>query len=144
MLYHAMSFYPFGTITVLYRVGLVLKPYLLIGNRGIANDLPAVKLLTVHINSRDLMIVVSGIIVNSLVRVAAACVKSYLVFAAAHIAAAALLVNGIQYVEKLTHAFLFGLTRNGVHLHKRHPYKSRLRRQIPRQSHTPHSAAVAA
>ena len=87
-----MSFYPFGAIAVLYRAGSVLKPYLLIRNRGVANDLTAVKLLTVHINSRNLMIVVSGVMVNSLVRVAAAGVKGYLIFAAAHIAAAALLV----------------------------------------------------
>lgn len=87
------------------------------------------KLLTVeiffaHINGVYLMIVIGGVVINPLVGIAAACVKRYLKFAAAYVAAAPLLVYGTQYMEELAYAFLLGISRNGIGSYKGDSYKS--------------------
>ncbi len=83
----------------------------------------AVKIFLAHINSGYLMIVIGGVVVNSLVGVAAACVKGYLKFAA-YVAAASLLVYRAEYMEELAYALLLGVSRNGIGSYKGNSYKS--------------------
>ena len=55
----------------------------------------AIKILAVHINRRNLMIVIRRIIVNSLRRIAAGSKERDLILSVRHLAASSLLVNRI-------------------------------------------------
>ena len=71
-----------------------------------------IKLLTfqvrlVHIHSTDLVVVVSVIIVNSLIRITAGSIYRNLILVFSQLAAASLLVYAVKNVEKLAYTFFF-------------------------------------
>lgn len=117
---------------------------LLPDNRGIADQRFSVKILAVHINGGDLVIVIRRVVINPLVGIAAGRVKRDLEFPFAYVAAAALLIHRAEDMEKLAHALFLGISRNGVHFHKGDSDESGLRRQIPGESERAHTSAVTA
>ena len=54
---------------------LILEVNLLLCNKRIFNKGIAVKIFSVHIHSRNLMIVIGGVVINALICIAAACVN---------------------------------------------------------------------
>ncbi len=54
---------------------LILEVNLLLCNKRIFNKGIAVKIFSVHIHSRNLMIVIGGVVINPLICIAAACVN---------------------------------------------------------------------
>ena len=95
-----------------------------------------------HIHSGDLAVFIGGVVINAFVGIAAAGVQGNLVLTVVQLAAAALLLYRAENMEKLAHAFCFAFPGAGVGAHESRPYKPRLRRKIPRQTHGPHAAAV--
>lgn len=83
----------------------VLKIYLLVFCGRIAYQSGRIEIFAMHINSRNLMIVIRCVIVNSLICIATRCVKRNLVFAAFQLAATPWLAYRIENMEKLTYAF---------------------------------------
>ena len=102
----------------------------------------AIKILAVHINRRNLMIVIRRIIVNSLRRIAAGSIERDLILSVRHLAASSLLVNRILNMEKLADTLRFAVSRDRVLLYKRHACKAGSRREVARQSKTAHATAV--
>ena len=96
-----------------------------------------------HVYCADLVVVIGCIIVNPFGSVEAGRVNRDLILSLRHLAAASLLINRTQNVEKLADAFLFRIPGNGIAFHKRHARKSRLRREISRKPHRTHTPAVA-
>ena len=74
-------------------IGLILHFYLLARNKGIAGKTFAVKIFSVHIHRRNLVIFVGGVVIYALVRVTAGGVKGDFVLAPLQLATAPLLVN---------------------------------------------------
>ena len=95
-----------------------------------------------HIYAAYLMIIIGGIIIDSLIRISAGGIEGYLVLAVAESAAPALLINAAENVEKLSYALLLRIARDGIHPNESRADESRLRGQISRQPHCAHSAAV--
>ena len=114
---HAAGFFLYDIISVLHFNTFAAK-------QRIANKLSAVKIFTVHIDARYLMVFVGGIIVNSLVGITAGGVNGDLVLPLPYITAAALLIYAAEYVEKLADTFALAAAGNGIHFSKRHPYKA--------------------
>ena len=111
---------------VLHQVFLwsVLVIDMLSGDNGESYKRVFLKVGFVHINSGDLVIFIGGVIINSFIGVAAGGVKGNLKFSFAHIAAASLLVNGAENMEKLAYAFRLAFSRNGIHFRESDPCKS--------------------
>lgn len=84
-----------GPQRFLYRIFLILHMNLLARHRRKAAKRFAIKILAVHINRRNLMIVIRRIIVNSLRRIAAGSIERDLILSVRHLAASSLLVNRI-------------------------------------------------
>ena len=80
-----------------------------------------------HIHSTDLVIVIGGIVIDALCSIAAGSIKRYFIFSISHIAAAALLLDRAENVEKLADALLFRTAGNGIHPSESGPDKTGLR-----------------
>ena len=102
----------------------VLHPDLFFFDKRIPDQRPAVQILLMHVNRRDLMIVISRIIVNAPVRIAAGRIERDLIFAVVQFAAASLLIHRIQDVEKLADALALSASGEGIALDKRHAHES--------------------
>lgn len=87
----------------------ILHPDLLFSDRFVTHQLIRVQILPVHIHPGNLMIVISGIIIDSLICVTAGGVNRDLTITILKLAAAPLLVYGIQNMKKLADAFLFAI-----------------------------------
>lgn len=88
-------------------VRLILKMDLFALNDRITDKCPSVQIFPFHVNCGDLMIFVSGVVVDALGGIAAGCVECDLIFAVCNFTAASLLVNGAKDMEKLADAFQF-------------------------------------
>ena len=77
-----------------------------------------------HINRTNLVIVVGGVVVDSLVGIATGGVKCDFIFSVCNLTTTSLLVNRTENVEKLVHAFALAVTRNGVQLCERNLCKT--------------------
>ena len=109
----------------------VLKIYLLVFCGRIAYQSGRIEIFAMHINSRNLMIVIRCVIVNSLICIATRCVKRNLVFAAFQLAATPWLAYRIENMEKLTYAFFFfAVLGQRICLDERRSDKPRLRRDL--------------
>lgn len=97
---------------------LILIENLTLGNRCVCREFGYVKVGFVHINRTNLVIVVGGVVVDSLVGIATGGVKCDFILSLCNLATTSLLVNRTENVEKLAHAFAFAVTRNGVQLCK--------------------------
>ena len=80
-------------------VQLILKMDLFALNDRITDKCPAVQIFPFHVNCGDLMIFVSGVVVDALGGIAAGCVECELIFAVCNFTAASLLVNGAKDME---------------------------------------------
>ena len=103
---------------------LILPLDLLFLNHRIAHQQTAVQIFLVHIYSGNLMIVISRIIVNTFIRIAAAGIKGNFIVTLPHITASSLLVNGAQNMKELADAFLLRISGNRIHFDKCAPYKT--------------------
>ena len=120
----------------------VLKIYLLVFCGRITYQSGRIEIFAMHINSRNLMIVIRCVIVNSLICIATRCVKRNLVFAAFKLAATPWLAYRIQNMEKLTYAFFFAVLGQRICLDERRSDKPRLRREISGESERAHTARI--
>ena len=107
-------------------VRLIMKMDLFALNDRITDKCPAVQIFPFHVNCGDLMIFVSGVVVDAL----------------GGIAASSLLVYGAKDMEKLADAFQFGIAGSCVHSGKGDSDKAGSRRKVARKSECPHAAAV--
>ena len=123
-------------------VRLILKMDLFALNDRITDKCPAVQIFPFHVNCGDLMIFVSGVVVDALVCVAAGGVEGDLILAVFEEAAASLLFHGSEDVEKLADAFLLRVPGAGVHFRESDPDETGLGREIARKSDGSHTAAV--
>ena len=82
----------------------------------VATEFRSVKVFAVHIDSVDLMIVISGVVVDALCRVAAGGVDRDLELSFGDLTAAALLVDGAEDVEELAHAGALVIRRKRAEL----------------------------
>ena len=87
----------------------VLIKYPFLFQQRIARKLASVQILTVHIDRAYLVIVIGGVIVYPAAGVAARGIYGYLILAVRDLAAAALLIDGAENVEKLADALLLGV-----------------------------------
>ena len=83
-----------------------------------------VKIGFVYIHSRNLVIFVSVVIINTFAGIAAGGIKGDLVFSFCYLTAASLLIYRSQNMEKLADAFRFRITGKGIHFGKSHTYKT--------------------
>ena len=74
---------------------------LLLLNQRIAHQPRTGQGFMVHIHSSDLTVFISRIIINAFACIAARSIKRYFIFSISHIAAAALLLDRAENVEKL-------------------------------------------
>ena len=74
-------------------VRLILKMALFALNDRITDKCPAVQIFPFHVNCGDLMIFVSGVVVDALGGIAAGCVECDLIFAVCNFTAASLLIH---------------------------------------------------
>ena len=123
-------------------VRLILKMDLFALNDRITDKCPSVQIFPFHVNCGDLMIFVSGVVVDALVCVAAGGVEGDLILAVFEEAAASLLFHGSEDVEKLADAFLLRVPGAGVHFRESDPDETGLGREIARKSDGSHTAAV--
>ena len=86
---------------------------LLLLNQGIAHQPRTGQGFMVHIHSSDLTVFISRIIINAFACIAARSIKRYFIFSISHIAAAALLLDRAENVEKLADALLRLYADNG-------------------------------
>ena len=100
---------------------------LLLLNQGIAHQPRTGQGFMVHIHSSDLTVFISRIIINAFACIAARSIKRYFIFSISHIAAAALLLDRAENVEKLADALLFRTAGNGIHPSESGPDKTGLR-----------------
>ena len=107
-------------------VRLILKMDLFALNDRITDKCPSVQIFPFHVNCGDLMIFVSGVVVDALGGIAAGCVECDLIFAVCNFTAASLLVNGAKDMEKLADAFRFRTAGNGIRPHESRPHKAGL------------------
>ena len=85
------------------------------GNRCKTGQFLSVQVGLMHVYSADLVVIIGGIIINSLCCVAAGSVEGNFVFAFCYFAAATLLIYGAEDVEELADAFKFGVAGSRVH-----------------------------
>lgn len=81
--------------------------------RGIGDQRFRIQILQVHIHSTDLMILIGGVVINSLLGAAAGGIEGDLI-CSVYIAAAAGLIHKAENVKKLADAFRFRASGNGV------------------------------
>lgn len=81
-----------------------------------------------HIDRRNPMVAVRGIIINALVRIAAGRINRNFIAVFPDLARAARLSYRAENVEKAVYAFLFTIAGNGIKTEKSRPDKARLRR----------------
>lgn len=123
-------------------VRLILKMDLFALNDRITDKCPSVQIFPFHVNCGDLMIFVSGVVVDALGGIAAGCVECDLIFAVCNFTAASLLVNGAKDMEKLADALCLTFPRDRMHFGKCHFCETGCGRKISRQSERTHPAAV--
>ncbi len=90
------------------------------------------------------MIVVGRVVENALLEIVAGTVKGMLVFVIAEIAAAVLLVDGVENMEELADATELVVGRFRVELGESGFDETRLRREVAREADSAHAAAVGA
>ncbi len=105
---------------------LILHINPLIFHRCIGNQFFFIKIFFVHIHPANLMIIVSIIIINSLVCIAAGSVQSNLILVFAELTAASLLIHTAKNVKKLAYAFLLRISGKRIHFYKSRTNKSGL------------------
>ena len=115
---------------------------LLLGDQRIGDKFPAVEVLVMHVDSRDLAVVIGAVIVDTAVHVAAGGVDRDLVLAAAEVAAASLLLHRAKDVEELAHGGVLIVRGAGVELGEGDLHKAGAGGEIARQADAAHAAAV--
>ena len=105
------------------RPALILPFDLLSQNQGIADQIACVQIPMAQVNRGNLVIIVGGVIIDSLIGVTAAGIDGDLIAAMFNLTAASLLVDRAQNVEKLADAFRFGIPGYRVHPGKGYPYE---------------------
>ena len=93
------------------KVSVLIKYFAPFFHRIVYNLRP-VQVLVMHIHRADLRIIISFIIVNPLIRIAARGVYRYLIFPVPDLAAAPCLLDRAEYMKKLAHTFFLGIVRN--------------------------------
>ena len=103
---------------------LILVENLTFRNWCVCGKFGHVKVGFVHINRTNLMVVIGGVVVDSLVGIAAGSVNCDFILSVCDLTTTSLLVNRTENVEKLAHTLAFAVTRNGVELCERNLCKT--------------------
>lgn len=115
---------------------------LLLSDERIRDQILCVKIFVMHINGRDLAIVIGAVVIDALIHVAAGGVDCDLIFAFAQVAAAALLFNGAQDMEELADGGVFRFIGDRVQLRESDFDKAGAGRKVAWQADAAHAAAV--
>ena len=119
----------------------VLIKNILLAQKRITDQGFCVKVL-MHINRCDLTVLIGSVIIDSPIRIDAACVYGNFVLVIFQSAAAALLLCRAEDMKTLADAFLLAAAGNRGAAHKCRTDKTRLRGQIPGQPDSAHTSAV--
>ena len=95
-----------------------------------------------EVDSGNLVIIISRIIEDALLEVITGAIKSVFVFVVAEVAAAVLLVDGVEDVEELANAAHLVIGGEGMEFSKGGFDEARLRAQISRKADSAHATAV--
>ena len=98
--------------------------YLLTRSQGIAVKNTAVKVATVHIDRRYLMIVVGRVVINALIGTHTRGIYRYFVLVTVGNVTASRLIDRVEDVEKLAHALTLSFPRHRVIPLKGRPYNA--------------------
>ena len=120
----------------------VLIKNILLAQKRITDQGFCVKVLLMHINRCDLTVLIGSVIIDSPIRIDAACVYGNFVLVIFQSAAAALLLCRAEDMKTLADAFLLAAAGNRGAAHKCRTDKTRLRGQIPGQPDSAHTSAV--
>lgn len=93
----------------------VLKMNVLFCNNRITDEHISIQILMMHIHRADLVVFVSGVVVDSLCGIAAGSIKGNFIFTVSYFAASSLLVHRTQNMKELTDTFGFRFAGSGVH-----------------------------
>ena len=115
---------------------------LLLSDERIRDQILCVKIFVMHIDGRDLAIVIGAVVIDALIHVAAGGVDCDFIFAFAQVAAAALLFNGAQDMEELADGGVFRFIGDRVQLRESDFDKAGAGRKIAWQADAAHAAAV--
>ena len=96
------------------KIYSILPKDIAVGQEGVTDQLIAPEILTVHINRRDLTVVIRRVVIDSLACITAGCVNRDFIFTLGNLAAASLLIDRTENVKELADAFLFGIARDGI------------------------------
>lgn len=96
----------------------------------------------VHMDRRDLVIVIGGVVIDALICIAAGGVNGNLILSVFDFAAATLLIHCAENVEKLADAFRFRIAGNRICPDKSGTHKARLGGKVAGETQCAHSPAV--
>ena len=100
--FQVSELFDFYRLYYFYFLYSILKINLFACTHRIANQLCSIQIFPVHVNRRNLMIVISGVIVDALARIVADRVNGFFILTIFHLAAPILLFHRTENVEKLT------------------------------------------
>lgn len=123
-------------------IGLVLHMNLLPVDQRIPCQCIPIQVFPIHVHAGDLVIFISGIVVNSSVCTAAGGVECDFIFAVSYFAATPLLVYRSQDMEELADALVLRISGSGVRLCKCHTDEAGCGGEISRKPQSAHAAAV--
>lgn len=120
----------------------VLKMNVLFCNNRITDEHISIQILMMHIHRADLVVFVSGVVVDSLCGIAAGSIKGNFIFTVSYFAASSLLVHRTQNMKELTDTFGFRFAGSGVHSGKSYSGEAGSGGKISGKSQGAHAAAV--
>ena len=103
---------------------LILIPHLLFRNRLVNDQAVAIQIFLTHIHGGDLVVIVGGVVVNSLAYIAAAGLEGDLIFLFLQTAQSPLLVYAAENVEELADGVQFIVRGQRMELCESHAHKS--------------------
>ena len=124
---------------VLYSV---LEMNLLPLDQRKADQLGGIKIFAVHVDCGNLVILIGGVVIDSLARIAAGGVERDFVMSLTDLTAAALLIDGAENMEELADALRFGVPGEGMRSRKGHTGKTGRGGEVAGKAESSHAAAV--
>ena len=101
-------------VTKVFITFLILEIYFIFGNQRIMYKFTSQQIFLVHINRRDLVVLVGFIVIYPLIGINAGGIDGNFIFTVPYIATTLNLQNRTQNMEKLTYAYLFTAFTNRV------------------------------
>ena len=95
-----------------------------------------------HVDCGDLVILIGGVVIDSLARIAAGGVERDFVMSLTDLTAAALLIDGAENMEELADALGFGVSGEGMRSRKGHSGKTGRGGEVAGKAESSHAAAV--